>query len=404
MKRLGNVYEKIYEMDNLIEAHRKAKKDKALYKEVQMVNSNPEYFLWKIQKLLKEKKYYISPEDYTVQTIRDKTKSRELWKLKYYPHRIIQRAIMLQMESTFDSLFCDFVCASVRKKWWNQVMKLMDRYMRDKEWSKYCLKIDIQKFYPSVNHRILKRLLRRKFKDPDLLNLLDMIIDSFPWRRWLPIGSYLSQYLANYYLAYFDHWLKEELKCKYVIRYMDDVVILEWSKKRLRYILKRITAYLWGRLNLKVKWNYQIFPVPVRWVDFVWYRYFYWYRLLRKRTCKKFKKKARDLKIKQNRRIPRKFKERCAINSYSWWLIYCDSWRLYEKYIDPILPSIIKYYKENISEKNAKRFERKVRKLKWKKTWKHLSHKTNTGWERKKSTTTTIDAHVANSEPQTPWM
>ena len=185
---------------------------------------------------------------------------------------------------------------------------------------------------------------------------------------------------------------------------MDDVVILEWSKKRLRYILKRITAYLWGRLNLKVKWNYQIFPVSVRWVDFVWYRYFYWYRLLRKRTCKKFKKKARDLKIKQNRRIPRKFKERCAINSYSWWLIHCDSWRLYEKYIDPILPSIIKYYKENISEKNAKRFERKVRKLKWKKTWKHLSHKTNTGWEKKKSTMTTIDAHVANSEPQTPWM
>ena len=69
MKRLGNVYEKIYDMDNLREAHRKAKKDKALYKEVQMVNSNPEYFLWKIQKLLKEKKYYISPEDYTVQVI-----------------------------------------------------------------------------------------------------------------------------------------------------------------------------------------------------------------------------------------------------------------------------------------------------------------------------------------------
>lgn len=402
MKRYGNIYEKIYDMENLKEAHRKAKKDKALYKEVQMVNRDPDYFLGKIQKLLKEKKYHISPEDYSVQIIWDKTKSRELWKLKYYPHRIIQRAIMLQIENVFDSLFCDFVCASVRWKWGNQVMKLMDRYMRDEEWTKYCLKIDIQKFYPSVNHRVLKRLLRKKFKDKDLLNLLDMIIDSFPWRKWLPIGSYLSQYLANYYLAYFDHRVKEELKCKYVIRYMDDVVILEWSKKRLRYILKRISAYLGGRLCLKVKWNYQIFPVSVRGVDFVWYRYFYWYRLLRKRTCMKFKKKAKALKIKQNRRIPRKFREWCGINSYAWWLIHCDSWRLYEKYIDPILMSIINYYKDNISKDNAKRFERRIRKLKWRKTWDYLSHKTNAEWvKKKKGTTDTTDVQTVDDEPPT---
>jgi len=60
------------------------------------------------------------------------------------------------------------------------VMKLMDQYMRDEKGTAYCLKIDISKFYPNVNHRILKKLLRKKFKDKDLLKLLDMIVDSFP--------------------------------------------------------------------------------------------------------------------------------------------------------------------------------------------------------------------------------
>lgn len=101
-------------MDNLKLAHRMARKDKQLYKEVQMVNGDEEYYLTKIQKLLKDKKYFITASDYSVSTIRDKTKSRELWKLKYYPHRIIQRAIMLQLEKIFENLFCDFVCASVK--------------------------------------------------------------------------------------------------------------------------------------------------------------------------------------------------------------------------------------------------------------------------------------------------
>jgi hypothetical protein len=79
-----------------------------------MVNASEEYFLKKIQKLLKEKKYHITAKDYSVSIIRDKTKSRELRKLKYYPHRIIQRAIMLQIEKYFMQTFTDFTCASVK--------------------------------------------------------------------------------------------------------------------------------------------------------------------------------------------------------------------------------------------------------------------------------------------------
>lgn len=364
MKRHGDLYDKMRTIENLREAHRMARKDKALYKEVQMVNENPDYYLNKIREMMLTGKYHISPSDYSVTIIWDKTKQRELRKLKYYPHRIIQRAIMLQMENVFYKTFTNFTCASIKWRWWKQIIHLMDKFMNDKEWTKYCLKFDIKKFYPSINHRILKKLLRKKFKDKKLLQLLDMIIDSFPWKKWLPIWSYLSQFLANYYLAFFDHWLKEKIKCKYVVRYMDDIVILAESKKHLRYIYKRIKAYLWWNLCLHIKDNRQIFPTWTRGIDFVGYRYFYGYILLRKSTCKKFKKKSRQIKYKQDRGWPLTEREWAWINSYAWWLSRCDSWRLYEKYVQPYLSSIVWYYREFINERKYVSFWKRIFKLK----------------------------------------
>ena len=78
---------------------------------------------------------------------------------------------------------------------------------QDADGTRYCLKIDVRKFYPSIDHELLKQVVRRKIKDNRLLALLDEIIDSV---EGVPIGNYLSQYFANLFLAYFDHWLKEE--------------------------------------------------------------------------------------------------------------------------------------------------------------------------------------------------
>lgn len=242
MKRYGNIYAKIYDMENLKEAHKNARKDKLFYKEVKMVDSDPDYYLGQIQKMLKEKTYEVS--EYSVQVIWDKDKERELMKLPYFPDRIIQWAIMIQIEGVFHQVFTDFTCASLRNRGIHRASTLISGYMKDKPGTAYCLKIDISKFYPNINHKILKQLLRHKFKDAELLALLDKIIDSIPGEVGVPIGSYLSQYLANYYLAYFDHWLKEEMGVQYVVRYMDDVVILHHSKEFLHWLKDRMDEYL----------------------------------------------------------------------------------------------------------------------------------------------------------------
>lgn len=206
MKRYGNIFEKICSMENLREAHKNAREDKLFYKEVKMVDSDPEYYLSQIQDMLKNKTYTVS--EYAVSIINDKGKERELMKLPYFPDRIIQWAIMLQTEHIFMEVFCSHTCASIKNRGIGKASRMVETYMKDLENTQYCLKLDVSKFYPNINHSILKQLLRKKFKDKDLLELLDKIIDSYPGEKGVPIGSYLSQFLANFYLAYFDHWLK----------------------------------------------------------------------------------------------------------------------------------------------------------------------------------------------------
>lgn len=345
MKRFNNLWNDICTTENLLCAHHCAQEDKKYYKEVKMVNRDPDHYIEEIRQSLVNKTYKITAEDYEVSEIRDKGKIRELWKLSYYPHRIIQWAIMLKIERIFMSTFCDHTCASIKDKGGSHAYKLMRKFMKDKENSKYCLKLDVSKFYPNINHAVLKQLLRKKFKDADLLELLDMIIDSYPGEIGLPIGSYLSQFLANYYLSYFDHWLKEELRVKRIIRYMDDIVVFGPNKEYLRWVLDNINQYLTGRLHLKIKDNWQIFPTNIRGVDFIGYRFFHDYVLLRKSTCIKLKNRTEFLKRKQAQNKIINLSEFCRINSYMGWLLRCNSWRLYEKYLEPLIPSLILYHR-----------------------------------------------------------
>ena len=352
MKRYGNLYAKIYDIENLKEAHKNARKDKLFYKEVKMVDGDEEKYLATIQDLLKNKTYRVS--EYQVSTINDKGKERILAKLPYFPDRIIQWAVMLQVEHIFMECFCDFTCASIKYRGIAHAQKLLRRYLEDVKGTKYCLKLDIRHFYPSIDHEILKSLLRKKFKDDDLLWLMDMIIDSSPTAVGVPIGSYLSQFFANYYLAFFDHWLKENSKCKYIVRYMDDIVILNESKEHLHQLRKDIDVYLQENLNLTLKPNWQVFPVESRGIDFVGYRQFHGYTLLRKRTAKRFKRRMLRIRKKVTDGSLMNYSEWCSVNSYKGWLMHADCTRLNEKYIVPLEKPAQKYYREVIKCRKSK--------------------------------------------------
>lgn len=344
MKRYNNIFPKIVEMDNLRLAYRNARKGKSYYEEVKIIDKNPDYYLEQIQQMLINGNYKTS--EYVIFKKNDKGKEREIYKLPFYPDRIVHWAIMLQIEHIFMETFTDFTNASLKDRGIHRTLKQLDKALKDENNTEYCLKIDVKKFFPNINHDILKSLLRKKFKDKLLLELLDEIIDSVEGNKGVPIGNYLSQYFANFYLSYFDHWLKEEKKCKYVFRYMDDIVILDGDKNFLHNLKREIDEYLKINLDLKVKENWQIFPTNVRGIDFVGYRVFRHYKLLRKSTYKRMKEKCKKL-VKQD---SLSFSNFCTVNSYVGWLKWCNSYDLSLKYINPLL---IKEFEKNPNSKKV---------------------------------------------------
>lgn len=352
MKRHGHLYPKIYDMDNLRLAHQNAKKGKGWYKEVKMVDENPDYYLGLLQEMLISKTYQTSTYETFIK--RDSGKEREIYKLPYFPDRICQWAILQIIEPMLlKHLIYDTYSAIPGRGIHLCLNRLSEAIQSDVPGTQYCLKLDVKKFYPSIDHTILKEKYRRLFKDNDLLFLLDEIIDSTPDDAGIPIGNYLSQYSGNYYLSDFDHWMKEEKRIKYYYRYMDDIVILGDCKKKLHQLRKEINDYLRKELKLTVKNNWQVFPTFVRGVDFVGYRVFMNFKLLRKTTCKQFKTKMNFLNRKRLSGKELNYSEWCSINSYKGWLIHCDSFRLIQKYLEPLRSYAENYYLKYIYQKGG---------------------------------------------------
>lgn len=329
LKRKNHLWQKIISYENLLLAHKNASLGKKHYFQVRNVNRDLNKHIAQIQRILIDKSYRVS--EYKTELINDKGKIRELFKLPYFPDRIIQWAIMLQIETIFNKTLCYHTCASLKGRGINRAVRLSKKYTKKEFDCAYCLKFDIKQFYPSINKGILKELLRTKLKDRDLLWLLDLIIDNYPHERGLPIGSYLSQYLANFYLSKFDHFLKEKMRLKYVVRYMDDICIYSDDKKHLHSVLIIVKKYLKNHLDLELKENYQVFPTRTRGVDFVGYRFFGDFTLLRKSIAKNIKAKMKIFRKRDKLGKPPLARHINSFYSYLGFLKHCNSRRFFKK-------------------------------------------------------------------------
>lgn len=322
MKRIGNIYHKVYDLKNIELADDNARKHKKHTFGIQRHDKNRDIENMILSDDLENLTYKTSP--YSTFTIYE-PKERLIFRLPYYPDRITHHAIMNVMESIWTKIFVKGTYSCIKNRGIIKVLKDLKKDLSDyRNDTTYCLKMDIRKFYPSIDHDILYEITQKKLKDPELLTLLKEIINS---ADGVPIGNYLSQFFANLYLAYFDHWVKEELKCKFYYRYADDVVILDGDKNHLRNILLAIKIYLKYVLKLELKPNYQIFPVDDRGIDFVGYKFYHSHILLRKSIKKKlFKliKRYKDKKIGKE-----ELKRR--MQSYFGWLKYCNSKHLLQK-------------------------------------------------------------------------
>lgn len=315
MKRYGNLYNKIISIENLKLADKKARKGKLKQFGVIKHLQNEENNILTLHNILKSNSFNTS--NYKIFIIKD-PKEREIFKLPYYPDRIVHHAIMNILEPIFIKTFTKDTYSCIKNRGIHKALFNLKLALKDIENTKYCLKLDIKKFYPNIDHGILKSLLRRKFKDKQLLKLLDNIIDS---ASGVPIGNYLSQFFANFYLTYFDHWLKEIKKVKYYFRYCDDIVILNSNKIELHKLLINIKSYLSSKLKLEIKNNYQIFPINSRGLDFVGYKTYHTHTLIRKSIKNNF---IRMINKNNNGK---------SKASYYGWFCHANTYNLRKKYL-----------------------------------------------------------------------
>jgi len=323
MKRHGNLYEKITTYDNIYMGYRNARRGKSWQDTIKRFEAKLDTNIKNIQKSLIEKTYTTS--NYSVFTIHE-PKTREIYRLPYNPDRVVQHSLMNVIEPIWEGLFIrdSFAC---RKNLGIHAgsKRLMD-FIRRAGPGSYCLKMDISKFYPSVDHEILYKIMKKKIKCKDTLWLLEDIVFSVPGGKNVPIGNYTSQWFGNLYMNEVDQYLKHHHHVKYYMRYCDDFLILHPDKDYLNTLLVDIEEFLFDKLELTLS-KKALFPVS-QGIDFLGYRHFPEYILLRKSTQKRFKKRIQELPLEYLEGKITKDQYRSSLASMMGWLRWCNSHNL----------------------------------------------------------------------------
>jgi len=249
MKRYGNLFEEVVSFENLVAAAKRAfrgKKDKA---QVAQFYFDMENELLCIREELRNKTYI--PRPLRIFRIRE-PKVREIG-ASDFRDRVVHHAVFNIIEPILERGYIHHSYACRIGKGTHSAVRQAQIFSRK---NRYYLKCDIRQYFGSIDHDILKELLVRKFKDPDLIWLLNTIIDSAQFDqpgKGIPIGSLTSQHFANMYLDRLDHYIKDYLSVKSYLRYMDDFILFGYEKADLHSLHTSIRNFLHDELELELK-------------------------------------------------------------------------------------------------------------------------------------------------------
>jgi len=306
MRQFDHLYPPIITFQNLLLAAKKAQHGKRMLPEVAQFNINLEKELFQLQEELSNKTY--QPGKYHTFQIHD-PKPRMI-SAAPYRDRVVHHALCNVIAPLLEAAMIDDSYANRVGK---GTHKAILRYQEFSRKNKYVLKCDVRKYFPSIDHDILKQHLRRKILCADTRWLIELILDNsnpqeehlvyFPnddlftpheRRRGLPIGNLTSQLFGNYYLNALDHFIKEKLRCKYYIRYVDDFVIFSNKKPFLHQVKKEIDGFLAQYRLILHPDKSKVFPVEVG-VEFLGHRIFPHFRLLKKENVLRFKRRFQKM-------------------------------------------------------------------------------------------------------------
>lgn len=288
---------------------------------------------------------------YTPKTIIEPSSGKErVIIVPSFEELVVQRCVVSALMPMFTKGMYEHTYASIPGRGAVEGRKFLRRWIDNNPKNfKYCLKLDIRKFFDNVDHDVLMNKLNKYIKDNQAIALLQEIIDTT--EKGIPLGFFTSQWFANWLLQDLDHYIKEKLKVKHYIRYMDDMVLGASNKKKLHEVKIMIEKYLNDRYHLELKSNWALFRFDYirsgkhygRDIDFMGFRFFRNKTILRKNIMYNMTRKARKISKKEKPTIY----ELKQFMSYIGWLKYTDSYNMYIKWIKPYVN--IQYCKRRIS-------------------------------------------------------
>ena len=292
----SDLYSKIISLDNLFQAWEEFKRGKRKKKDVAEFERNLEDNLFSLHEELISKTYQHS--SYTGFYVHD-PKIRHIHKA-IVKDRVVHHAVFRILNPLFEPTFISDSYSCRVGKGTHRGFKQLVNFSRkvSKNYTQPCwaLKMDIKKFFDSVDHQILLGLVKRKIKDEDLVWLLEEIVDSYHTQtgKGIPIGNLTSQLFANVYLNELDQFVKHKLKVKYYIRYADDFLILKGKEEDLNQYISLLISFLKNSLRLELHPR-KVFLRKLNWgIDFLGYIALPHYQLIRTKTKRRLFRKIRE--------------------------------------------------------------------------------------------------------------
>lgn len=373
MVSFNNVSKDLYIPEQQIQDIKKASIGKSKREEATKVKENIETYRKGLDKRLRNNTF--AKYGHRQKKIQENSckKTREIVVPKYIYEQMAHHSIMRVFVPIAMRGMYYHVYGSIPGKGVHKGKKAVERWIReDGRNCKYIYKLDIRHFFESVPHRKLKKALKRKIRDRELLKKLFIIIDSH--EKGLPLGYYPSQWFGNFYLQPLDHFIKEVLHVKHYIRYMDDMVLFGNNKKELHRVRKEVERFISEELGLEVKGNWQVFRFDYkdrkgkrkgRPLDFMGFKFYRDRTVIRKSILKSIRAKVN--RVKRKGKIT--WVDAANILSRLGWIWHSDTYTYYERHIKPyikvkVLKTLVSKHARKENEANGLVRSRKHRKRK----------------------------------------
>jgi retron-type reverse transcriptase len=306
MKPEFHLYEHVSAFENILLASRKARLGKRSNTDVASFEVNLERELCKLRRELRAGTY--TPGPYTTFHVYEPKK--RMISAAPYRDRVVHHALCNIIQPIIEKTFIHDSYANRVGKGTHKAIIRLQRFSRA---NTFVLKCDIRKFFPSIDHAILKQEIRKFIGCEETLWLIDTIIDhsneqepvlDYFWgdtlftpierRKGLPIGNLTSQFFANVHLNPLDHFVKENLRCRYYLRYVDDFVVLENDLHVLREVRTEIDQFLDG-LRLRMHERKSRVHRVTEGVGYLGQRVFATHRRLRPENVHRMRRRLRKL-------------------------------------------------------------------------------------------------------------